>query len=268
MSRFYDTGLVALLTNNTLISVSDYEEPRPKPLASLPEGHVHSWTLIPPNYTLSRSVEILLSIGETIYVVDATAAEDRFLDIGPFTQISVSPNGRYAALYTATGTAHVINSDFQTRLSEHDSKSKIPPKCLEWCGNDAVVVAWEDEVHIIGPAGAAAEFFYDGRVHVIPGKEHTLAIVGLEELLTWDTDIDGVRVISNNVCDFIQKVPDVTEKVFRFGTDSPASILLDAVEQLELQSPKADDEIQLIRPNLAEAVDTCVRSLSYGPRTS
>lgn len=262
MPRFYDTGLVALLTNNTLISVSDYEEPRPKPLAPLPEGHVHSWTLIPPNYTLSRSVEVLLSIGETIYVVDATETADRFLDIGPFTQISVSPNGRYAALYTATGTAHVITSDFQTRLSEHDSKSKIPPKCSEWCGNDAVVVAWEDEVHIIGPGGAAAEFFYDGRVHVVPGKKYTLAIVGLEELLTGDTDIDGVRVISNNVCDFIQKVPDVTEKVFHFGTDSPASILLDAVEQLELQSPKADDEIQLIRPSLAEAVDTCVRNLS------
>jgi vacuolar protein sorting-associated protein 16 len=46
--------------------------------------------------------------------------------------------------------------------------------------------------------------------------------------------------------------------VFRFGTESPASILLDAVEQLENQSPKADDNIQLIRPNLVEAVDACV----------
>ena len=57
----------------------------------------------------------------------------------------------------------------------------------------------------------------------------------------------------------MQKVPDVTDEVFRFGTESPASILLDAVEQLENQSPKADDNIQLIRPNLVEAVDTCVR---------
>jgi hypothetical protein len=65
-------------------------------------------------------------------------------------------------------------------------------------------------------------------------------------------------LITNDVCDFIQKVPDVTEEVFRFGTESPASILLDAVEQLENQSPKADDNIQLIRPNLVEAVDTCV----------
>ena len=55
-------------------------------------------------------------------------------------------------------------------------------------------------------------------------------------------------------------MPDVIEDVFRLGTNSPASILLDAVEQLEMQSPKADDNIQLIRPHLVEAVDTCVNA--------
>ncbi|KAH7342777.1 vacuolar protein-like protein sorting vps16 [Rhexocercosporidium sp. MPI-PUGE-AT-0058] len=242
--RFYGTGFVALLSNNHLIAVSRYDEPRPKELAAPPEGNVHSWTLIAPAYTLSRSVEVLLSIGQTIHVVDATESEDRMLDIGPFTHISVSPNGRFVALYTETGKAYVITSDFQNRLSEHDSKSKIPPKDVQWCGNDAVVIAWEDEVHIIGPNNAAAKYFYDGRVHLI-------------------ADHDGVRLITNEVCDFLQKVPEVTDEVFRFGTESPASILLDAVEQLENQSPKADDNIQLIRPNLVEAVDTCVKAAGH-----
>lgn len=71
--------------------------------------------------------------------------------------------------------------------------------------------------------------------------------------------------MSNDVCDFLQKVPDVTEEVFRFGAESAASILLDAVEQLEMQSPKADDNIQLIRPNLTEAVDTCVSNRQGRP---
>ncbi|KAL2024702.1 hypothetical protein VTK56DRAFT_6903 [Thermocarpiscus australiensis] len=240
--KFYAHGLVVLLNSNALVSVSSYDEPRPKLLAPPPEGQVHAWNIIPPAYTLSRSVEVLLSIQQTIYVSDATECEDRFLDIGPFTHIAVSPNGRFAALYTATGQAHVITSDFQTRLSEHDSKSKIPPKYFEWCGNDAVVIAWEDEVHLVGPSGSLAKFFYDsGRVHLVP-------------------DYDGVRIIANDTCDFLQKVPDVTEEVFRLGADSPASILLDAVEQLEMQSPKADDNIQLIRPHLVEAVDTCVNA--------
>lgn len=258
--KFYSHGLVALLSNNALVSVSSYDEPRPKLLASPPDGKIHSWNIIPPAYTLSRSVEVLLSIDQTVYAADASECEDRFLDIGPFTHIAVSPNGKFTGLYTATGKAHVISSDFQHRYSEHDSKSKIPPKYFEWCGNDAVVIAWEDEVHLVGPSGSLARFFYDsGRVHLVPGKCVSCPVQTAVSL-NQGPDYDGVRIIGNDTCDFLQKVPDVTEQVFRLGTDHPASILLDAVEQLEMQSPRADDNIQLIRPNLVEAVDTCVNA--------
>ena len=53
---------------------------------------------------------------------------------------------------------------------------------------------------------------------------------------------------------------DVTEDVFRLGSTSPAAILLDALDHLEMKSPKADDNIQMIRPQLDEAVDTCIRA--------
>jgi hypothetical protein len=167
--RFYDHGMVALLGNNTLISVSSYTEPRPKQLASFPDGEIHSWGIISPDHTLSRSVEVLLSVNKTVYVVDATDCEDRFLDIGPFTHISVSPDGRYANLYGVDGRAHIISSDFQERIFEHESDSKTAPKYVEWCGSDAVI-AWEDEVHIIGPGDISSSYIYDStRVHVISG---------------------------------------------------------------------------------------------------
>lgn len=107
-----------------------------------------------------------------------------------------------------------------------------------------------------------SRYFYDGWVHLI-------------------ADIDGVRIITNDVCEFLQKVPgelslcldhstvhltgstDVTEDVFKLGSTSPASVLLDAIDQLEKKSPKADDNIQLIRPNLVEAVDTCTKAAGY-----
>ena len=93
-------------------------------------------------------------------------------------------------------------------------------------------------------------------------------------------DIDGVRLITNDVCEFLQKVPgtlqkrdDVTwraynlaedtEEVFKLGSTAPASVLLDAVDQLEKKSPKADDNIQLIRPNLNEAIDMCIRAAGH-----
>lgn len=162
--------MVALLGNNALVAVSSYTEPRPKLLATSPEGDIHSWAIISPDHTLSRSVEVLLSVGKTVHVVDATDCEDRFLDIGPFTHISVSPDGRYVNLYAANGKAHVISSDFQERLFEHDSDSKTPPQYVEWCGSDAII-AWEDEVHIIGPGDTSSSYIYEStRVHVISGK--------------------------------------------------------------------------------------------------
>jgi len=261
-ARFYDHGMVAMLTNNALITVSSYAEPRPKLLASVPEGEVHSWGIIPPAYTLSRSVEVLLSIKETVYLVDSTECEDRFLDIGPFSHISVSPDGKLVALYTKSGKAHVVSSDFQERLVEHDSNSKIPPKHVEWCGRDAVI-AWEDEVHIVGQGDTSAPFIYDtNRVHVISGMA-SLQCTNTDRMkgrpLNWIIEHDGARIITNAFCEFIQQVPRDTYQVFGlFSESSPASILLDAITQLEAQSPKADDYIQLIRGNLTEAVGTCV----------
>jgi len=58
-------------------------------------------------------------------------------------------------------------------------------------------------------------------------------------------------------------VTEDTEEVFKIGSTAPASVLLDAVDQLEKKSPKADDNIQLIRPNLDEAIDMCIRAAGH-----
>lgn len=169
--RFWSSGFVAILSNNHLIAVSHYSEPRPKLLATPPEDQVHSWALIPPAYTLSRSVEVLLAIGQSIYVVDATEAEDRILQNGPFKHISVSPNGRFVTLYTEDGKVWVISSDFQNKLSEYDSKAKTLPKDVQWCGNNSVVLAWEDEVHMVGPNGAALKYVVHSKRICLPAYQ-------------------------------------------------------------------------------------------------
>ncbi|KAL2206378.1 vacuolar sorting protein [Sarocladium strictum] len=240
--RFYGTGMVALLGNNTFVTVSSYAEPRPKLLANPPPGEIHAWGIISPNHTLSRSVEVLVNTGKTIHVLDVTECDDRFLDIGPFSHVSVSPDGRYVNLYAQDGKAHIISSDFQEKLFEHDSESQTAPLYVEWCGEDAII-AWEDEVHVIGPGDSSISYLYDStRVHVI-------------------SEIDGARLITNDFCEFLERVPRDTLEVFGQATDSsPASILLHAVGELENESPKADDYIQLIRGNLTEAVDTCVNA--------
>lgn len=53
---------------------------------------------------------------------------------------------------------------------------------------------------------------------------------------------------------------DTTEQIFKLGSNSPSSVLLDAVGQLEKKSPKADENIQLIRADLPDAVAACVHA--------
>ena len=240
--KFWSTGFVALLGNNSLIAVTRYDEPRPQALASAPSGEVISWTVIPPEHTSSRSVEVLLAIDQSVYVVDAAECEDRGLQAGPFRHISVSPNGKFIALYTDDGKVWVISSDFQERLSEYDSKARTPPRDLQWCGNNAVVLAWEDEIHLVGPNGDARKYDpYNSFVHLLP-------------------DVDGIRVLASDVCEFLQKVPEPTKDVFRAIPPSPASILLDAIGELDKKSPKADDNIQIIKSDLDDAVSVCVQA--------
>lgn len=105
-------------------------------------------------------MEVLLAINETIYVVDSTECDDRMLQNGPFTHIAVSPNGRYVTLHTEDGKLWIITSDFQNKLNEYYSRAKTLPKDVQWCGDDGVMLAWEDEVHLIGieSNGTAAKY--------------------------------------------------------------------------------------------------------------
>lgn len=252
---------MVLLSNNQLIAVSKYDEPRPRLLAPCPEGEVSSWSLIPPAHTLSRSVEVLLAVDKTVFLVDTTEAEDKILQDGPFKHVSVSPSGRLVALFTSEGKLWIVSNDFQSKLSEYDSKSRVAPSSVNWCGDDAVILAWEDEIHLVGSNGTASKYYYDGRVHVIP-------------------EMDGVRLITNDTCEFLHKVngklyieeiyrittngvSDVTQEIFRLGSSSPASVLLDSVDQLEKKSPKADENIQRIRSSLPSAVDACIKAAGY-----
>lgn len=75
--QFWDSGLVALTGNFQLIAVTNFEEPRPLFLADPGINEPpQSWTVIPPKFTLSRHVEVLLAVNSTVLVVDATEARD------------------------------------------------------------------------------------------------------------------------------------------------------------------------------------------------
>lgn len=117
----------------------------------------HSWAIIPPDLTISRHVEVLLSVDATVYSVDNLETTDQRLSRGPFTHLSPSPNGKSLALLTFSGTLWVVSTDFQRSLAEFDTTS-VPGalgdiRQVEWSGNDAVLVTWDSTVVLVGPFG-------------------------------------------------------------------------------------------------------------------
>ncbi|KAF8190560.1 vacuolar assembling/sorting protein VPS16 [Pholiota molesta] len=243
-ARIHDNGLVALTSSLTLLEVKGWEGSRPMTLANptLSEPP-HAWAVIPPDLNISRHVEVLLSVDATIHSIDNLESVDQRLSRGPFTHVSPSPNGKSLALLTFNGILWVVSTDFQRNLAEFDTSTVTgaegPVLQVEWCGNDAILVTWSSLVVLVGPFGDILYYPYVGSTFAI-------------------TEMDGVRIFSEDVCDLIQKVPTSTLSIFRPGSTLPAAILYDAWESFASKSAKADESIRSIRPELAKAVDECI----------
>ncbi|KAJ3089792.1 hypothetical protein HK102_005491 [Quaeritorhiza haematococci] len=243
----WETGVVVLTGNYKLVCVTDLDEPRPKNLADpgLTQPP-HSWAIIPPQYTLSRHLEILIAVNQTILLVDSDSVQDQLLNQGPFTRMAVSPNGSFLALFNGEGRMWVVSTDFQKNLSRKEfmSHSSDPPLQMTWCGTDSVVLHWEDMVVMVGPFANWIKILYEGVVHLVP-------------------EVDGVRIISNEKCEFLQRVPVATESIFKIGSTAPGAILYDALDHFERKSPRADENIRSIKLELGDAVSACIEAAGH-----
>ncbi|KAG8907134.1 hypothetical protein FRB99_005242 [Tulasnella sp. 403] len=246
-AKIYEQGMVAMTGNVTLMEVKGWTGSKPLVLAhpGFSDPPIF-WSLIEPDQTVSRHVEVLIPHETSILSVDSLECVDQRLSRGPFARLAVSPNGKWLALLTASGLLWVVSSDFQTSTAEFDTTPEGlgTAKQLVWCGNDAVVLTWETLVLIVGPHGQTLRYYYMSPSFAVG-------------------EIDGVKIIDSLHCDFIQLVPSSSDKVFRPGSTDPAAILFDALEHFERKSAKADENISSIRPELAKAVDTIVEAAGY-----
>lgn len=140
-ARIFESGLVALIGSMVLLEVMGWDGKRAMALSNpgLSEPP-NCWTAVPPEVTISRGVEVLLSVDATIISVDSLETTDQRLARGPFSRITPSPNGKTLALLTFDGVLLVVSSDFQRSMTEFDSKTvpspgaEGPVRQVVWCG--------------------------------------------------------------------------------------------------------------------------------------
>ncbi|MDP2435525.1 MAG: hypothetical protein Q8P67_07265 [archaeon] len=258
-ARFWPEGFVILTADYEFWAVSDLVEPRPRPLAdcALVESPT-AWCIIDPAKTLSRNVEVFFATESgTIFVVDADGVTDHLLLTGPFTRLVPDAAGKLLAVYSRQGKFAVHHSSFQGEpLSELTLGNAIPPTQLVWCGNDSVLLYWP--VRLDPQAPPVHSVYMIG-----PGRDRRDPLVySWDEPIRLAPEIDGVRILSSTRCEFLQRVPDVTEQVFQIGSDQPAALLFDAYEHFTKKSPKSDELIRDLKKAsaLSDAVDACIEA--------
>lgn len=241
----WGNGLVCLTEGNQLFCIPDLQRPIPFKLTdpNLEEPPL-CMTVIEPQYTMSGNVEVLLAVNDYVLVVEEEAVQQQGIGIGPLQKMAVSPNGNFLASFTHDGRLLMVATDFSKVLFEFNCESALPPEQLVWCGMDSVLLYWEDMLVMVGPYGDSVKYFYDEPVVLIP-------------------ECDGVRILSNSNMEFLQRVPDSTESIFKIGSTSPAALLYDALDHFDRRSAKADENLRLIRSSLPEAVETCIDAAGH-----
>ncbi|KAJ2371535.1 Vacuolar protein [Coemansia sp. RSA 2607] len=246
--RFWDQGLVAMTADYRLIYVNDIGEPKPRMLA---DAHItempRAWTVVPPHLTLSHHVEVLVASGQTIVTVDAAGVQDQLLEQGPYTCISVSPNGRLVALCSELNRIQVVSMDFQRSFSEysHDIPGDDALN-IAWCGSDAAVASFPTQAVLIGPFGDTLSFPHESPVHLVQ-------------------ELDGVRMFNAMEHSFLSKVGSDSMNVFQIGSTAPAALLYDALDSMRSHSARADEIVRSIGDDMTQAVDACIAAAGVEP---
>ncbi|KAF3445002.1 hypothetical protein FNV43_RR14695 [Rhamnella rubrinervis] len=203
--------------------------------------------VIEPQYTMSGNVEVLLAVGEAyVLAVEEDGVQQLGLEVlrGPLQKMAVSRDGQWLASFTHDGRLLVLTSDLQKVLMEQECESALPPEQLSWCGMDTVLLYWDDMLLMMGPRGDPVTYLYDEPIILVP-------------------ECDGVRILSNSSMEFLQRVPDSTESIFKIGSTSPAALLYDALDHFDRRSAKADENLRLIRSSLPEAVEACIDAAGH-----
>lgn len=239
-ARFYDGGMIVITGDFQLHSVDAEFKVKAlfySGLTSLPSA----WAVLPPRSLGNLNAEALMSQGDFIYQIDGVEKKVVVECGASVTHMQVSPNGKLVAIFTLTGKLQAFSADFQNVLLEFPAKSKQAPKQLTWCGSDAISLAWDDILLLLGPYGNWVKYTFD---------EPTCLF----------SEMDSMRMISSERNEQLEKVPQSLEDVFNIGSTKPAALLYDASDAFDRKDPKADNTARSIRESMPEAVECLIEA--------
>ena len=124
------------------------------------------------------------------------------------------------------------------------------PEGICWCSIDSVVLIYLDRLVVVGPNDAKAEFMI----------EATRGFYACSE-------IDGMRVLSNDTTYFVEKVPSAIEKSLELASTEPSSLIITAYQKYLAGDPRAEDVLKGVKEDekssLAEGIKELISAATY-----
>lgn len=175
----------------------------------------------------------------------------------PFDRIilmSVSQSHQNLAMYTNTGILWMGNVSMTQKYCEFDTGRKDVPRQIEWIMNmtdvsanaesDAVVIAYKSFLLVVNRNGDKNLFTYDPAIILIP-------------------EMDGVRILTNNAHEMIQKLPQCIHNIFAINSQEPSSFLFEAERKYQEQSHQAAEYLSLFQDRMEIAVNECIEAAGH-----
>jgi len=202
-----------------------------------------------------------LSCGDSLVVLNTMQCERQLTGMGPFLKMALSPKQDTLATISIdneSGDFFLRILDSKTKnLLNSTSKDSMPPDEVAWVGPDAVAVYWDwetlrkDKTSLLlmyDPKMNFTKFQFYGSVHLAP-------------------EVDGLRIIETSKTSFLQKVPGPLQEIFGIGSIGPAEEVYSSYQNFQRGSLMSLKKIREL-PNLAAAVETCLKAASFEFDTS
>ena len=224
----WGSGLVAL-TSAMNLQVCDTVHAFSPAVYTMPTGLSEerlaiTMVVLQPCFSSSGLVEVFLGTADSsILAVDVNGPHDQLIHgrlPTPVTSMAIAPNGRFLACFTL-GLLTVVSTSFTTKVLEFDTLADSTPLDMQWCGEDSVLLSWEDCLLMVGPYGHWLKFKYRAPLFLIP-------------------EIDCCRIITDRRCELLQRVPGPIALIRQLSADNPSAMLYNTLEMCKVVDVKVD----------------------------
>ncbi|KAJ5077173.1 vacuolar protein sorting vps16 [Anaeramoeba ignava] len=246
------------IAKNNQVSIFDLEEARTIMMTNpFLEEDVKPLSMIVLEINEAPHVFVAMNNGK-LYNLDAeSSTEVSFSFIDSFVAMELSAKNNYIATFSQTGIVRVFTQDFSSCLLQFDMQTTFPPDRFGWCGNDTVLVYFENMDQLIEA--------YEPNILIMLGPNNQMVRFYFESPIYFHTEIDGARIITSTTSEFLSKVPDEVQSIFWYGATSPEAILFDAYREFKHSDSKADEKIREIMKSgsLQSAIRNCIISAGH-----